>query len=177
MALEANPDEDDWTVYLQGICDQYNSQKIPGTDVVRSSVDKSNYLSLVEKLYGSGQPDLLFNVSSGQNYSPKLGKLLWRYEVGQKVLLNRASNYTDKTGPFYKPSVKGFFSKRPYVIRRRVLKTSSDLFLCPVYSLQDLKGLHYEVDLLPFSPKDASAADEKHDPGGRRLGRLPHVVG
>lgn len=174
MALEAHPTERDWTKFLPGIVAHHNDGFVGDTGVRRKAVNKRTYMSLLERLYGSTQPDLLINVASSENVSPELGKSLWRYEIGQEVLLRIGSSYVEGGGKFAKPSAAGSFSRKTYVIVKRVLKSSGDFFLCPLYRLRGVRGLLYEADLLPvnFQRPDASATDSSHDPGGGGHGGL-----
>lgn len=174
MALEANPGEKDWTKFVGAIVEKHNNSVVPGTDVRRKSVSKANYMQLLEKLFRSGQPDMLLNVSTSQNISRRLGRFLWKYSLGDVVRVRIGSTYAETRSKFYKTSAGGSFSKRTFVIARRVLKSSGDLFLCPLYRLKNHRGLQYESDLLPTvafqAPEegrrrdDAPAADE--GPGG-----------
>jgi hypothetical protein len=176
MAMLAHPDEKDWTKFVPGIVAHHNSGFIGNTDIRRKSVNKHTYMSVLETLYKSESPDLLINVASSENFSPEMGKFLWRYDVGQEVLLRVGSLYSEKRPPFYKPSAKGSFSRRSYVIAKRVLKSSGDFFLCPLYRLRGVKGLAYEVDLLPVDfQHDAAAADQGDDGGGTGQRDLPRV--
>ena len=139
----------DWRKLLPGLLDDYNSRKIPGTGVVRKSVTKDNFLDLLSEIYKSDDPSALFNISAGSNVTRETGKALWRIEVGQKVLVDRTANYKDAKKTFDKPSVTGAFGKKVYTVSGRGWKNNADLFLCPIYRLEGLKGGFYETELLP----------------------------
>ena len=137
-------------------------------------------MSVLEALYGTENPDLLLNVSTSENFSRELGKKLWRYDVGQNVLLRVGASYVEKkSSAFSKTSTTGSFSRRTYVVARRVLKSSGDLFLCPLYQLSKVTGLVYEADLLPVnfsSQRDASPVDDPRDGvQGEDEGDVPHL--
>jgi hypothetical protein len=161
-AMRANPGEDDWTRFLPAIIKDYNSQKIPGTDIRRNSVNKNNYMSLLEDLYQSKDPDLLFNVSSASNFSADMKRELFRFAVGEAVLLRKSADYTSQKSIFDKASVRGNFGPKPYTIRAASLKANGTLFYTPVYSLRGLRGWFYDSELIPatFFRDASSAADE-----------------
>jgi hypothetical protein len=156
MALKANPGSD-WKKYLPEIVDSHNREVIPGTSIVRNAVNEGNYLSLLGQLYGSKDPDMLFAVSSGQNYSPGIASLVWRRQVGDRVLVERKLNLKLRQRTFDKASVEGNFGEEVFVVKKRLLKSSADLFLVPVYRVgpadEDgggyLPGLFYDNNLLP----------------------------
>lgn len=147
VALLANPEERDWTKFVEDAVRSHNSEKIEGTDVVRSSVNKYNYVSLLSKLYKSKNPTMLFNISSGSNVSPETSKQIWNLKVGDRVLLNR--KVTNKN-VFEKASVKGHYGKTVYSVKKRLWKTSSDFYIVPVYELDKIAGKFYESELLPI---------------------------
>jgi hypothetical protein len=148
IAMKANPNETDWTKFVPGIVKDYNSQKIPGTNITRDSVNKHNYMQLLEQLYKSKDPSMLFNISAGMNVSPETRKIIWRYNVGDKVLLNRDPDYTEGKDAFLKTSVKGAYGEKVYTIKNLVYKTSK-WTIVPTYRLKNIKGLFYEAELLP----------------------------
>jgi hypothetical protein len=162
-AMRANPEERDWTVFLPGILRDYNSQKIEGTNVRRNSVNKKNYLGLLEQLYKSKDPDLLFNISSSVNFSPEMRRELFRFSAGDPVLLRKTADYGQKTSTFDKVSVRGSFGTKVYKVRQANLKANGTLFYTPVYSLAGLRGWFYDAELIPadfFRRDAATAADE-----------------
>jgi hypothetical protein len=148
IAMKANPKETDWTQFVDGIVKDYNSQKIPGTNITRNSVNKNNYMQLLEQLYKSTDASMLFNVSAGMNVSPSVRKTIWRYNVGDKVLLNRNPDYTEGKDAFLKTSVKGTYGETVYTITEQVYKTSH-WTIVPTYRLNKIKGLFYEAELFP----------------------------
>jgi hypothetical protein len=142
----------DWRSYLDEIVRHYNSQPLPNTNVARSSVNRDNYLSKLSEIYKSTDPDLLFNVASGGNFTPETERVLFRYKVGDTVLLNRKADYELHDGKFTKWSQVGTYGKRVYRISALVLKSNASLFLVPTYRLEGKLGLYYQENLLkvPF---------------------------
>jgi hypothetical protein len=160
VAMAANPDVNDWSVFVRGIVDEYNARKIRGTTIKRSSVGKDNYMDLLEELYRSEEPSLLLNIASGANFTPATRRKLWRYSVGDRVLLRRELDYHIKKSAFDKPTVLGSYAPRTRLVQRLLLKSNANLFLTPVYGLSRIKEYFYEKDLVPddSSRPDASAA-------------------
>jgi hypothetical protein len=148
MAMKAHPGEKDWTRFISKIVANYNSKQIPGTTIVRNSVNKDNYLELLEQLYRTKAPTMLFNLSSSANFTPKTSKMLWKFSVGDRVLVERKQNYKEKNSAFLKTSVHGAYAPTAHVIEGLFLKSNGVLFLTPVYKLKDVKGYFYENSLL-----------------------------
>jgi hypothetical protein len=166
MAMKAHPGEKNWTRFLEGIVKYYNSQHVTGTNVIRSSVNKENYMKLLEQLYNSKEPTLMFNVATSRNFLPKTQRMLWKYAVGDVVLLYRKSNYKLKQSIFSKNSVLGAFDDTtPRTIKSLYLKANGLLFLTPVYRLAGLNDYYYESELRPFR-EDATAANNGGDEEG-----------
>jgi hypothetical protein len=139
-----------WAVHLPGILSDHNAQLIKGTRIRRNSVDQNNYLSLVGKLYKSTEPSMLFNMAEPFRAPSKLARFLWRYAVGDKVMLARRVDYDlKKKSYFEKPSVKGAFGPKVYTVTACRVKMNSAFFLNPVYELSTLTGLYYQTELSP----------------------------
>lgn len=143
-----------WIDKIPGILAEYNSRLIPGTTIRRDSVTKENYYSLLEELTKSTDPTMLFNLSRSHSFSPWLQGKLWKYSIGQKVLIAREADYeakgqqTTKGGSFFKRSIEGAWAPTVRTIKDLWLKDSK-YFLTPVYEIQSLHGLFYESEVLP----------------------------
>lgn len=159
-----------WAALLPGICKDYNNALVRGTDVRRRDVNQDNYLQLLEKLHRTTEPSLLFNMAETFRYPSGLSRFLWRYAVGDKVLLARRVDY-DLRGRNYfeKPSVAGTYGPKVYTVTECRTKLNADLFLCPVYALSPLTGLFYESELSPalFDVPTAAAAAAATPPAAR----------
>jgi hypothetical protein len=151
VALEANPGKD-YRQFIPGIVNHYNAQPLPNTNVIRSSINADNYLSKLSQIYKTTDPDMLFNVASGGNFTRETERVLFRYKVGDRVLLNRKADYEQKTTAFDKASHLGTYGKTVFTIRKLVLKSNAGLFLVPTYRLEGRLGLYYEKSLIkvPF---------------------------
>jgi hypothetical protein len=135
-----------WVVNLQGLVSEYNSRVIPGTDVVRKDVNKNNYVRLLEKKYKSDSPTSLMNLANLPENS-SLARFVWKFKVGDAVLLARRVSDDLKKRIFDKASVVGTYSPKVYRVSGRHTKLNSGLFLCALYSLEGLPGKYYQTDL------------------------------
>lgn len=143
-----------WIDKIEGILADYNAGFIKGTDIPRDSVTKENFFSLLEKLTKSSDPTMLFNLSSSHNFSPWLQGKLWKYKIGDKVLVAREADYeakgqqTTKGGSFFKRSVEGSWAPPVRTVTDLWLKDSK-YFLNPCYQVSGLNGKFYQSELLP----------------------------
>jgi len=171
IAEKANGGDGRWVDHLPKILLDYNRKTIAGTKVRRSSVNQNNYLTLAGQLYNSTDPTMLFNMAESFRAPSGLARLLWRYAVGDKVLLSRRVDYDIKDkGYFEKPSVVGTFGPKVYTVTACRTKLSGDLFLCPVYELSDLTGVFYESELSPalFADRDGRRREPADEPRPER---------
>lgn len=154
IAERANGDGQ-WVRHLPGVLRDFNNSKIKGTDVKRSSVNHTNYLDLLGKLRHTSEPSLLFNMTEAFNAPSGLARFLWRYSLGDKVLLARRVDYAIKNRSYFeKPSVSGTFGPRVYTVVACRTKLNAEYFLCPIYGISSpgtgrLSGYFYESELSP----------------------------
>jgi hypothetical protein len=158
-----------WVRLVPALMAEYNDRLIPGTSIRRRDVNQHNYLRLLSELYKSTDPTALFNISSSNTYPSPLERLIWRFEVGQKVTLARRVDYSiSKRSTFEKPSVAGVFGSKIYTITDRAAKNNWRLFICPVYALSDMPGSwYYESEI-----REALFADTKEKQRADRLRRF-----
>jgi hypothetical protein len=135
-----------WVSNLKNVVTQYNSRVIPGTDMVRKDVNKNNYVQLLDAKYKSTSATSLMNMANLPENS-SLAKFVWKYQVGDAVLLARKVSEDLKKRIFDKGSVVGNYAPQVYRVSGRHTKLNSGLFLCPVYSLEGLPGKYYQSDL------------------------------
>ena len=152
-ALKFNRQGDNnWIKHIATIVAARNRETIRGTGIVRNSVTKHNYMKVLEELYNSTDPTIMFNVANlnSEDLAPWLTKKIWKYEKGSKVLLAREANYKLKKNLFAKRSILGAYDdQRVYKIKSRALKPNKDFFVTPVYSLYSTSGWYYESELIP----------------------------
>lgn len=117
----------------------------------RSSVNQHNYVRLLSQLEKSAAPTLLFNVSDTEQYPRELAKMIFRFNLGARVLLARRVDHTlVGKNKFEKVSAVGAFGPRVYTVSRRVGKNNADLFVTPAYGLAEIPGtLFYQNELKP----------------------------
>jgi len=152
-----------WIDYLKPICDNYNAQVISGTKFRRGQINESNFDSFVEQLFdiedASGQRYNAATVASFDHH-PAWNKAIFKFELGDTVLLQRAANWKLKHSSFAKISQEGAFSSDLFTVSGRQLRADK-LFkhLVPSYSLKEFgSNLHfYENELLRVD-KNAQAA-------------------
>jgi hypothetical protein len=140
-----------WVTLIPDLEKDYNSQFVSGTTLRRRDIDQHNYMSLLQQLFQSDDPAMLFNVSNTDVYPSPIAKMVWKYDVGDRVMLARRVDY-DLKGKHYfeKPSVVGSFGPDVRTIVRRVAKHSWKLFICPVYELSGLPHAYfYDSELTP----------------------------
>ena len=162
--MRAN-DNHKWVELLPSFLKHHNSQKVRDTDVVRSSVSQYNYVGLLSQLFKTSNPTAMSNISSSEHYPPEIAGLVWRFELGDKVLLARKADYSLKGAKNYfeKVSTRGSFGPRVHVVSRRMGKNNADLFITPVYQLEALPGTwFYEQELrLAVFAREASGEKER----------------
>jgi hypothetical protein len=144
-----------WIKHVDGITKDQNSKFIKNTSIRRDSVTKENYFSVLEELYNSTDPTMLWNITSGQSFSPWMQRKFWRWKVGDSVLVAREADYTaqgQKTSAFFKRSEKGAWNSKVRKITGLFLKDSK-FMLSPCYEISGIKGKIYESETsaVPFS--------------------------
>ena len=150
-----------WVDLLPGFLKHHNAQKVTGTEVVRNTVNQFNYVGLLSQLFKSSAPTLMSNISGSENLPDELASLVWKYDIGAKVLLARRVDYSLKSrkNTFDKVSVIGSFGPEVHVVSRRMGKNNANLFITPVYELEKLPGTWFyeqEVRLADFARDKAS---------------------
>ena len=153
-----------WLVHLPGILRHYNNDLIRGTTFRRKTVTQYNYISMLAQLRRSPDVSMLFNMQQPFNYGTALGKYLWRYRPGDRVIIARRVNYEIRGhGNFPKVSRTGAFGDKVYSVVACTAKVNSAMFLTPAYRLSGLTStLFYDSELSPAlfdkSPVAASSA-------------------
>ena len=152
-AMRFNKPKDlNWTRHAVTLVKEFNSRVIEGTNVRRNDVNKNNYMHLLSQLMNVADPDVVMNMSTSANHSLRVQKALWRYAVGDLVLLLKGLTAGEKATTFAKPSVWGRFNtSQVYTVSDLVLKRDQTMALVPVYKLSTmgkmLSGLFYEREL------------------------------
>jgi hypothetical protein len=143
-----------WIQFLAPICSEYNQTKIEGTSYRRQAVNIQNFSHFLSQLLKTSEPELLFNTGkAGPFVNEAWNKKIFKFDLGQKVLLARAANWSDgteKTRTFVRASVRGAFGKKIYTVSGRQLRTSKGFkSYVPVYSLAEIgPSLHFYANEL-----------------------------
>ena len=146
-----------WIDFLPKICDNFNSTLYPHTSFKRNTITRENYLQFLSQLHHVGDASLLFNTYTMNNFSPEMAKDIYRYAIGQRVLIRRkilSMEPKEIKSLFAKASVTGTFNPRVFIISERYLKHTRDTFLTPVYKVDGLDQNFYEADLKKVTFKD-----------------------
>lgn len=169
-----------WTDLLPAICRAYNDERVEGTTYRRGAVNETNFDRFVGQLFGvkGGDPSLeRYNRSvAGPFEQAAWNKRVFRFGLGDKVLLLRTANWRDRssasqgTSTFGKPSLEGAFGTRPYTVSRRQLRADRTFgTYVPVYGLAELEDrLHfYENELVPQRDPAAAAGGQRREAADR----------
>lgn len=138
-----------WIQYLNPICNQYNITKIAGTSYRRQAINKYNFNAFVAQITKCKEPELRYNqFVAGPFINPKWNKAIFKFQLGDKVLLSRKANWKfrdQQLGAFGKVTMKGGFSLIKYTISGRQLRANkSYTHYIPVYSLAEFgPHLHF----------------------------------
>lgn len=140
-----------WLQFVKSICDEHNKEIIDKTSYSRNAIDKKNFnhfleqrLSLSSKkrkssnIITSSDPTLLFNSARIYNgfASEKWNKSIFKYNIGDNVLLANRADWNKKHHAFQKTSQWGTFSATVYtVIGRQLRSTKNFRGYAPMYSL------------------------------------------
>ena len=140
-----------WIQFVQPLVTEYNRQKIEGTTYSRQAVDANNFQHFLQQKFKMSDPETLF---SGFKIGPFVNKqwnlAIFKFALGQKVLLATASNWKQQKSGFEKRSTKGSFGSSLYTVSGRQLRqTANKKKFVAVYALQEFgNSLHfYEAEL------------------------------
>lgn len=159
-----------WLDLLDSITDEYNNKRIKHTSFRRKDVDTSNQFEFLDQLLRTTDSSMRLNtavINSIGGWPGPAADKLYRYRVGERVLLRRKTDYSEEKGAvearlskkfFLKPSEKGAFSEKVYTVRRRFLKGSrTGIALLPAYKLVGKPGSFYEDELSRLRDKESEA--------------------
>lgn len=154
-----------WSQYLPAICSEYNQSKIEGTSYRRQAINNYNFSHFLSQLLKTPEPELLFNsAKAGPFATDAWNKKIFKFNLGEKVLVARAANWADGTEQlrtFVRASTRGGFGKIVYTISGRQLRTTKHFKMyVPVYSLLELgPSLHFYTNELKAAPPTFVVAD------------------
>lgn len=152
-----------WVQFVEPLVREYNAEKIAGTSYRRRSITRSRFGHFLSQLFKTEQPELLFNgFKAGPFENPDWNRRLFKFELGQRVLLARKANWKDaeqKLTTFSKISSVGGFGSAVYTVSGRQLRASAGFKqFVPVYSLAELgPSLHFYANELKRAPTTTDA--------------------
>ena len=140
-----------WVQFVEPLVSEYNKTKIEGTSYSRQAVDSNNFQHFLQQKFKMKDPETMF---SGFKIGPFVNKqwnlAIFKFALGQKVLLARASNWKEQKKGFEKRSTTGGFGSTEYTVSGRQLRqTVKKNKFVAVYALQEFgNSLHfYESEL------------------------------
>ena len=162
-----------WVRLVPSFLQHHNSQVVTGTNLVRNSISQANFMELLQQLYHTETPAMQFTIGTNEGYPDEIARLLFRFDVGDAVILARRSDFSlvDRQ-KWEKVSTEGSFGPRVHFVARRLGRNSKKNVLVPAYELRDLRGtLFYEFELKRARYADADFDAEKQK-RSMRLKRL-----
>ena len=138
-----------WIQFVAPLVEEYNNEKLAGTSYKRKAVNRENFDHFLTQFLKTKEPELLFNgFKAGPFENPEWNKKIFKFDLGQRVLLARRANWKDaeqKLGAFTSISTEGGFGPVIYTISGRQLRASKNFkAFVPLYSLAELgPSLHF----------------------------------
>ena len=128
----SNKMTDKWIDILPEVIATHNRKKIKHTSYSPNDINDKNFLDFLNQKNKTNDITMLYNTNSISFESIPKGK--WRekafkFDIGDKVLATYKS--LKGTKAFFKPSVEGNYSKKPYIIKRGFLRQTKNSELVP----------------------------------------------
>lgn len=160
-----NEIEGKWVKYVEPLIEAYNKQIIPRTKFRRCDVNKDNFDKFLQQLTGLKHPDMKFYLSrAGPFKNPQWNRLLFKFDLGQKVFINPDANYHLIKGKRFnwKRSIKGSYDPKIFTISGRQLRASKmhANILVPMYSLAEFDRA-FATDYPARNAAEQKVIDEK----------------
>lgn len=147
-----------WTRIIPSYLKYLNSKLSKGSRTLRRmDVTNKNFPDLLRERYGTSNLTHLNASLTHNNVGPKMGKSVFKYALGTRVLVSRMATTEiaeKKKNTWFKNSQYGAFGATIYTVKKRALKSSAKLILVPVYQVdKELSRLWlYESELAPLNP-------------------------
>ena len=140
-----------WVQFVEPLVSEYNKSKIEGTTYSRQAVDADNFQHFLQQRFKMRDPETLFSgFKMGPFVNENWNLAIFKFALGQKVLLALASNWSEQKKGFEKRSTKGGFGSTEYTVSGRQLRqTANKKNFVAVYALKEFgNSLHfYESEL------------------------------
>jgi hypothetical protein len=117
--------EKNWVRFVDPIVRAHNEEKIEGTSYRRNRISGDNFLHFAAQLLKVRDPELSFNACRvGPFKQEAINNRIFKYKVGDRVLLAVEADWKQKRSGFYKKSVGGSFSDpgKRFTVTGRQLK-------------------------------------------------------
>jgi len=151
QALESREEETkNWIQFVDALVREYNTQKIEGTSYSRQAVDGSNFQHFLQQRFKMSDPETLFSgFKIGPFVNPQWNLAVFKFALGQKVLLARKANWREQSRGFSKYSTEGGFGSQEYTVSGRQLRQTAAKKFVAVYALAEMgNDLHfYDAEL------------------------------
>jgi hypothetical protein len=168
-----------WTALIDPIVRSHNVERVPGTRYRRVDVNNNSWEEVAaQKLEadarrGGGGPieDVTTAFNTGTTSESQIPgeawkKKLFKFRVGDRVLLSRRSDYREGNKTFPKPSVEGAFGSDTYTVVGAYLRNTRTLEKVSVYKIRSdhsqrtIPGYYYDNELLRLPKKSTAEAEE-----------------
>ncbi len=152
-----------WWPYLQDCIAAHNASYSHSTRYKIARINESNYLDFLQEKRRNNDVELVFNAYSWsqRGLRPKSWvSKLWRYKIGDRVVLSRSSaySYEVRQQKYLKKSVHGSYANELFVVKDAYLRKSwsSPKISVPVYKVSrqsiwpntaPIDGYFYESEL------------------------------
>ena len=154
-----------WVQFVQPLVAEYNKTKIEGTTYSRQSVDSNNFQHFLQQKFKTDDPETRFSgFKMGPFVNERWNTAIFKFGLGQRVLLARASNWKEQKRGFEKRSTLGGFGSAVYTVSARQLRQSAgkNKFVA-VYALEEFgNSLHfYEAELRALNSEEKKGEEEE----------------
>jgi len=148
QAIRANGDNR-WVRLVPNFVRDHNAQPVTNTNIARNTVNQHNYVGLLSELFKTDSPTLINNISSVEDYPDPLAPLVWKFDLGDKIMLSKQVDFMAKEkSAFSKVSVTGSYGPAVHTVTRRMAKNNSNFFISACYQISSYESVWwYEQEL------------------------------
>lgn len=140
-----------WIEYLKETVRAYNNEVVPGTSYKRKNLNEKNFEPFARQLLKEPQLDTRYSSFKAGPFKHRAwNERIFKFRLGEKVLLSRKADWSTRQQAFVKISEFGGYGQKIFTISGRQLRANRrfDRYI-PVYSLKELgPSFHfYEPEL------------------------------
>ena len=162
QAVESRETETkNWIQFVDALVQEYNRQKIEGTTYSRQSVDGSNFQHFLQQRFKMKDPETMFSgFKIGPFVNEQWNLAVFKFALGQKVLLARKANWREQAKGFAKYSTEGGFGSKIYTVSGRQLRQTATKRFVAVYALAEMgNDLHfYDAELKAINQDSSNSS-------------------